>query len=190
VKEFELVKKVIDSHGVLAFQTDTIMGIGCNGADNASVRRMFEIKQRPLDKPLYLLAYSMKQIVEYTSAIPDYAYVLMEKYFPGGLTLILNSSKKLYNSPDVIGDTIGVRIPNAAELIEFLAYIDLPILNTSANISGSQPLKTPKEVYKTFDESVFFVQFEYNIEMSGSPSTIVDCMGDAPKIIREGSVKI
>ncbi|MGB9694421.1 MAG: L-threonylcarbamoyladenylate synthase [Caldisericaceae bacterium] len=190
MNNFEDAKKVIEGHGVIAFETDTVMGIGCNGLDNLSVSRLFEIKARPPDKPLYLLAYSMSEILEYTSLIPDYAFDLMEKHFPGSVTIILKSSGRLFTTPGNIGDTIGVRIPKAYALLEFLAYLDVPILNTSANISGRAPLKTKREVKKTFSGDVYFVQFDYNIEMSGSPSTVVDCTGEAPIVVREGSVKI
>lgn len=190
MNEFSKAKDYIEAHGLIAFQTDTVMGIGCIGTDNLSVLKLFEIKHRPFVKPLYLIAYSISQILEYTVAIPSYAFDLMENHFPGGLTLILNSSKKLFTSPNVIGDTIGVRIPDAKELLEFLAYLQYPILNTSANISGKNPLETGQEVNKAFREDVFFVKFEYNIKMSGTPSTIVDCTRESPRIIRQGNVNV
>jgi len=190
MNEFSKAKDFIEAHGTIAFQTDTVMGVGCNGTDNLSVLKLFEIKHRPFNKPLYLIAYSISQILEYVVAIPSYASNLMESHFPGGLTLILNSSKKLYTTPYMIGNTIGVRIPDAKELLEFLAYLKYPVLNTSANISGKPPLETAQEIDEAFDGDVFFVRFEYNIKMSGSPSTIIDCTSGSPRIIRQGSVTI
>lgn len=175
---------------IIAFCTDTVMGLGVNGKSSIAVKKLFELKKRPYDKPLYLLAYSINQIFEYVELIPQYAYDLMEKYFPGALTIILKSKRNLYTTPDRKGDTLGVRIPNHPSLIDFLSYIKIPLLNTSANFSGEKPYLTEGDVLKTFGNRVHFVKFEYNIEMSNAPSTIVDCTGDEPEIIREGIIKI
>ncbi len=195
---FKEAKKNLDLHGIIAFKTDTVMGIGVDGRDSIAVSNLFKLKKRSFDKPLYMLAYSIAQIFEYARAIPYYAYDLMKKHFPGGLTLIFYSSHKLFTSPNTIGDTIGVRIANSRPLNEFLAYIGIPLLNTSANISGEQPMLTKEEVNRFFGDKVFFVDFDlllcnrrlcdYNIQMSGLSSTVVDCTGSKPKLLREGSV--
>ncbi len=166
------------------------MGLGINGLDQSATENLFRIKKREFDKPLYLLSYSISHILEYVNGIPDYAYELMKKYFPGPLTLILRCRRTLWTTPLERGDTLGVRIPACKPLINFLAYIDLPILNTSANVSHHPPLLTKEDVEKYLSSEIFYVPFEYNIAMSNIPSTIVDCTGDKPIVLRKGVIEI
>ncbi|MEF3244735.1 MAG: threonylcarbamoyl-AMP synthase [Caldisericaceae bacterium] len=189
-EDFKKAKEFLLKDGIIAFKTDTVMGVGVNGLSKKAVKSLFDLKKRLYDKPIYLLAYSFEQIYEYACLIPQYALKLMKKFFPGSLTLIFNSQKKLYTTPLELGETIGVRIPNYPDLIEFLAYIEIPLLNTSANFSNELPLKTKEDVLKSFDKKVFFVEFEHEIEMLDISSTIVDATSHKPAIIREGAVKI
>lgn len=188
--DVEIAKKHILKHGILAFQTDTIMGLGVNGLDKLAVKNLFKLKNRPYEKPLYILCYSMDQIFKYTLSIPDYALKLMEKYFPGAITFIFYSTEEVWTTPIEKGKTVGVRIPNLKPLLELLAYIDLPILNTSANISGEQSIEKEEDLYTFLSNSILFVPFEYNMSMSNIPSTVVDCTGDKPVILRKGAVDI
>lgn len=189
-EDFKKAKEFLLNDGIIAFKTDTVMGVGVNGLSKKAVKNLFDLKKRPYDKPIYLLAYSFEQIYEYACLISEEALELMKKYFPGSLTLIFNSQKKLYTTPLGLGETLGVRIPNYPDLVEFLAYIKIPLLNTSANFSNEPPLKTKEDVLKNFGDKVFFVEFEHDIEMLDVSSTIVDVTSNKPVIIREGAVKI
>jgi len=188
--DYDRVVEHLNNHGVIAFKTDTVMGLGVNGLDNLAVKNLFDLKGRSYDKPLYLLAYSIEQIYEYTYGISDAALDLMKKYFPGALAIILRSQKKLYTKPDEKGETLGVRIPKYTDLLQFMAYIKMPILNTSANISNEPPLLSKDDVLKTFGDRILFVEFEHDIEMLGLPSTVVDVTSGIPVIIRKGAIEI
>jgi tRNA threonylcarbamoyl adenosine modification protein (Sua5/YciO/YrdC/YwlC family) len=190
IKNIASVKEHILNHGIVAFKTDTVMGLGVNALDRLAVENLFKIKNRPFKKPLYLLCYSFTQIFEYTHSIPDYAYDLMNKHFPGAITFIYYSTGKIWTMPLERGKTIGVRIPNLNPLLELLAVIDLPIVNTSANISGEKHLYKKEELEKFFGKDVLYIPFEYNISMTSVPSTIVDCTGDIPIILRKGAMEI
>jgi L-threonylcarbamoyladenylate synthase len=189
-RQYEEALKHLNNHGVIAFKTDTVMGLGVNGLDNIAVKNLFDIKGRSYDKPLYLLAYSIEQIYDYVYGVTEEALSLMEKHFPGALAIILRSQKKLYTKPNEKGETLGVRIPNYPDLLDFLAFIKLPILNTSANISNSPPLLTKESVIETFDDKVLYIEFEHDIEMLELPSTVVDLTSGKPTIIRKGAVEI
>lgn len=189
-RQYEEALKHLNNHGVIAFKTDTVMGLGVNGLDNIAVKNLFDIKGRSYDKPLYLLAYSIEQIYDYVYGVTEEALSLMEKHFPGALAIILRSQKKLYTKPNEKGETLGVRIPNYPDLLDFLAFIKLPILNTSANISNSPPLLTKESVIQTFDDKVLYIEFEHDIEMLKLPSTVVDLTSGKPTIIRKGAVEI
>jgi L-threonylcarbamoyladenylate synthase len=188
--EFKRAQEILLSGGIIAFPTDTVMGLGVNGLSQKAVSDLFGLKKRPSDKPLYMLAYSVSQILEYVDLVPDYAYKLINKYFPGSLTLIFRSSSKVFTMPDKKGSTLGVRIPNHPGLIEFLSFIKLPFLNTSANVSGLPPILLESDVKRAFENIVHYVGFEYNKEMSMIPSTVVDCTGKEPVVLREGNIVI
>lgn len=190
IEIYKIGKKILLNNEIIAFNTDTVMGFGVNGRSLVAVKKLFDLKNRSYDKPLYLLSYSISQILDYVELIPHYAYDLMERYFPGALTLILKSNGKLYTMPGKKGDTLGVRIPNHPSLLDFLSYIKIPLLNTSANITGKKPFITEKDVLNVFGDRVFFLKFEYNIQMSNAPSTIIDCTGEEPRIIRKGVIKL
>lgn len=189
-ERYTIAREVLLNDGIVAFPTDTVMGFGVNGLSQNAVKNLFELKKREQTKPLYLLAYSITEILEYVELIPGYAYDIMERYLPGPIALIFKSNMKLFTLKDAKGETLGARIPKHPGLVGFLSYLKIPILNTSANISHEKTLLTKKDVINFFGNSVYFVDFDYNIEMSGIPSTIVDCTGCCPKIVREGAIKI
>jgi len=190
IRNIGSVKEYILNHGIVAFKTDTVMGLGANGLDRLAVENLFKLKNRSFKKSLYLLCYSFAQIFEYTHSIPDYAYGLMKQHFPGAVTFIFYSTGKIWTTPVERGETIGVRIPNSKPLLELLAEIDSPIVNTSANISGEKYFNRKEELDKFFGENVLYISFEYNISMCNIPSTIVDCTGDSPVVLRKGAVLI
>ncbi|BAL80982.1 L-threonylcarbamoyladenylate synthase [Caldisericum exile] len=187
---YEKALRHLNNNGIIAFKTDTVMGLGVNGLSNIAVKNLFDLKGRSYDKPLYLLAYSVEQIYDYVYGITDEALDLMKKYFPGALAIIFRSQKKLYTKPDEKGETLGVRIPKYPDLLEFLAFIKMPLLNTSANISDMPPLETKESILETFGYKVLYIEFEHDIEMLGLPSTIVEFTSGKPVIIRKGAVEI
>jgi L-threonylcarbamoyladenylate synthase len=132
----------------------------------------------------------MDQIFKYTRSIPDYAFPLMEKYFPGAITFIFQSAGEVWTTPLEKGKTIGVRIPRLNPLLELLAYINLPILNTSANVSGKKPIEEEKNLRNVLSGGFLYFPFEYNVTMQNIPSTIVDCTDDWPVVLRKGAVEI
>ncbi len=190
VPDYISIKEFLLLGGIIAFPTDTVIGLGVNGLSCQAVKGLFDLKGREHKKPLYLLAYSVSQITHYVELIPEYAYALMEKYFPGPLTLILRSKEMLFTLPDKRGDTLGVRIPNHPGLLKLLSEIELPLLNTSANISGEAPLTTNIDIVEMFGSKVRYVDLEYNIDMKNVPSTVVDCTGLKPIVVRRGAIDL
>jgi len=91
MKEFELARKALLEHKIIAFPTDTVIGIGVNGLDQLAVKKLFALKNRSSDKPLSLLTYSFTEIFKYARLIPFYAYPLLKTYFPGPMTAVFYS---------------------------------------------------------------------------------------------------
>ncbi|MEA3313723.1 MAG: L-threonylcarbamoyladenylate synthase [Caldisericota bacterium] len=190
MKEFELARKALLEHKIIAFPTDTVIGIGVNGLDQLAVEKLFALKNRPFEKPLSLLTYSSTEILKYARLIPSYAYSLLKTYFPGPMTAVFYSDEVLYTTPFGKGTSVGVRIPNFPILLDFLAYIKMPLLATSANVSNRPALLTKEDVVHIFGDAVYPILFEYNVTSSNVSSTVIDCRGKASVVLRKGEIDI
>ncbi len=181
--------EVLKSGGIVAFKTDTVMGIGANGFDKSAVKKLFDLKRRNYEKPVAILLPTIEKIFEY-AVVNDAAFKIIKKYFPGAVTCILAAKSCVYVTPSKCGKTVGVRVPKLLCLQEFLSLLDFPLVATSANISGKLPLSSRKDVEETFGNSVYYLDFGYNVEMSGIASTVVDCSGNEIRILRKGSINL
>jgi len=171
MKEFELARKALLEHKIIAFPTDTVIGIGVNGLDQLAVKKLFALKNRSSDKPLSLLTYSFT--FKYARLIPFYAYPLLKTYFPGPMTAVFYSDEVLHTTPLGKGTSIGVRIPNLPILLDFLAYV-----------------KTKEDVINVFGGAVYPVLFEYNVTSSNVSSTVIDCRDKTSIVLRKGEIDI
>jgi L-threonylcarbamoyladenylate synthase len=181
--------EVLRSGGIVAFKTDTVMGLGANGFDKFAVKKLFELKNRDYEKPVSVLLPTVSKIFDY-AIVGKFAFEVIKKHFPGAITCILRTKKCIYTTPLSCGETTGIRVPKLPELQEFLAELDFPLVATSANISGRPPLSDKNDVLNTFGKSVYYLDFGYNIKMSGIASTVADCSGDKILVLRKGSIEI
>ena len=119
--------------GVILYPTETIYGLGCNAFDEEAVARIFEIKGRPETKPVLVLVWNLTMLKSIVANIPPVAVKLMEKFWPGPLTMIFNAKKNI--SPLVTAGTgkIGVRIPGNSFCLKLLKEIQVPLVSTSAS---------------------------------------------------------
>ena len=178
---------IIKKGGIVVFPTETVYGIGTNAFKNESVELIYNIKKRPLNKPITLLVSDIEMIKEITKDITDLEYKLMEKFFPGPFTIIL---KKKDIVPDIVTsnqDTVGIRIPDNKIARELIKYAGVPIATPSANISGKPSGTKMEDIMKDFDENVdcFIDSGESKL---GVASTIVRVLDGIPHILREGSI--
>ena len=173
--------KVLADGGVVLYPTDTVYGLGANIFNNKAVRRVFEIKNRSLLKPLSILVRDVAAI-NLVAKVSLSQNEVMNTYLPGPYTFILNKRKIV---PRVItsGSTyVGVRVPDN-ELACRLASI-FPITTTSANLSDDEVLSNPKEILEQLDCELDLVIDVGDLD-SGKPSSIIDLSGLKPKIIRD-----
>jgi len=125
--------QIIKKGGIIAFPTDTIYGLGCDVFNLQSIRTLFKLKQRPTTKPLAILVCSKEQVKEIAIDIPNKFEELVEKFWPGGLTIILKKNKRL--DPFVTSNlgTIGVRMPANRITLELIESVGKPLVATSAS---------------------------------------------------------
>ena len=175
---------------VLAFKTDTVWGFGCLPSDDVAVDKIYEIKKRDEKKPLILMSYEFEPLQKYIEEIPKYAYDLIEKYLPGGLTLIFKKSKLC--SPKITSfNTIGIRIPNSTDFINIAKNVEGGVLaTTSCNISSQVPVKDYFEAVEKFSKVATIIPPIENTLNENIPSTVILCEKENYKILRQGAVKL
>jgi L-threonylcarbamoyladenylate synthase len=179
--------------GVIAFPTDTVYGLGCLIENEDSVRKIYEIKQRDARKPLILLGYSIECLNKFVKYIPDSISTLTTKHWPGALTIVLQRSRYV---PDYINsdlDTIGIRIPDHQAILEILKRCtpEGVLATTSANISGEPDMTKYEEVKKNLGDKVDYLVDDFNIPVSGMPSTVITLSKNKSlKVLRQGAIII
>ena len=170
---------------VVALPTDTVYGLAADPFSTGGADRLFLLKRRPREVDLPVLVADEEQALALATAVPASARRLMAAFWPGALTIVLP------RRPDLIADlgadeaTVGVRCPDHPVPLA-LCRAHGPIATTSANLHGQPTLTTAADVAATFGESLAVVLD--GGPSSGAPSTVVDCTGEEPKLLREGRV--
>lgn len=189
-KEIERLNKAIQflkNGGVVVFPTETVYGLGANALDEKAVKKIFEIKGRPSDNPLIVHLYSIEMIYDVARDVPEIARLLIEKFSPGPITLILPKSKDI---PDIVTaglDTVAVRIPSHKVARKILKECGCPVAAPSANISG-RPSPT------TFEMAISEMNGRVDAIINGGDcdigleSTVVEVVDESIKILRPGGI--
>ena len=178
--------QIIEKGGIVVFPTDTVYGIGCNPYNENSVKKIYEIKSRTELKSLPVLAYSL-DVVKEIALIDEFTEKIIEKYWPGPLTLILELTDQKLKKSLNLGNKIAVRIPDSKCTLKLLEKCRL-LVGTSANISGNSSYTNPDECIKNIKNYDMFLNG--GIITSKGESTIIEIENEEIKIIREGALKI
>ncbi len=189
-KDYTELKKPaqkIKNGGIVVFPTETVYGIGVNALDEDAIKKLYNIKQRPTNKPISLLVNNMKMINQVTRDITELEYALIKEFLPGPLTIIL---KKKDIIPDIVtagNDTVGIRMPENEIALKLIEYAGFPIAAPSANISGKPSGTELSQIMKEFENEVdYFI--DGGKSKIGIASTIVQVIEGEPHILREGAV--
>jgi L-threonylcarbamoyladenylate synthase len=189
-EELKECAELVDTGSIIVYPTDTVYGIGCDPLNDDSVLRLFKIKNRPLGKHLPILTSSsenLKRLVHITKK----ANILINHFWPGQLTLILNKNDSSLTSKYAFDNTIAVRIPNNLCVTNLIQLTKNKLLiGTSANLTNNSPFNNIKNLktsnLKGYDAVVYGNEAQ---GMLPSVSTIVDLVDhDNPKIVREGVI--
>jgi L-threonylcarbamoyladenylate synthase len=177
--------EILESGGIVAFPTDTVYGIGTSAFNNEAVLRLFEVKGRSRTQAVPVLISSMAQIDTVTNGLSDLARHLAERYWPGPITLVLAKNTNLAEAVSP-SETVGVRMPKH-EFAKSLIDAAGPLAVTSANITGHQSLSGADEVFQVMKGEIELV-IDGGKTPGQVPSTVVDCTGRKPVILREGPI--
>ena len=166
--------------------TDTVYGLVGDAVSDAVIDRIYKIKKRDRSKPLLILVsdtYMLRKYVSITNEIEDR---LVNRYWPGKMTLILKKKDTVSDLLTGGKDTIGVRIPDNDDLRDIIRMVGRPVISTSANISGSETITNVKNIEKELAKNVDFI--EDGGELVASASTIVSAINKEFKILRKGEL--
>lgn len=188
--ELNKIKEILDNDGVIIFPTDTVYGIACNCFSEKAIKKIFDIKKRPENKPINVLSNNLDKIKLVSKNINEKEEFLIDKYMPGALTIILDKNEKVSDILTAGLDTIGVRIPKNNISLRILENVSYPLATTSANISGDSAGIKITDFLKEFDGVVDAIIDGGETDLKVA-STIVRVESDNKlKIIREGTLKI
>ncbi|MEG1482736.1 L-threonylcarbamoyladenylate synthase [Clostridium sp.] len=187
----ECIKEAADmikNGGVVAFPTETVYGLGANALKEDCVKKIFIAKGRPQDNPL-IIHVASKNIDEYVKNVPEIANKLMDNFWPGPLTLILEKKDIIPMETSANLNTIGIRMPSNRIAMELIKQSGVPIAAPSANISGRP---SPTNIERCIEDLTGRVDFILGGEVSevGLESTIVDCTVYPPMILRPGGITL
>lgn len=186
-RQVEEGARILLEGGVIAFPTDTVYGLGADVLQEEAVKRIYRIKQRPLNIPLPVLLSSQDQLSIVASYVPDNARVLMKHFWPGGLTLVLPAVDSFRSRVVAGGLTVAVRIPNHDVTLALIERVGKPLVGTSANIYSQPSARTADEVRRQLADRIDYIVDSGQCP-GGQESTVVDVTGPLPRILRQGAV--
>ncbi|MCG9128605.1 threonylcarbamoyl-AMP synthase [Candidatus Poribacteria bacterium] len=172
--------------GVIAIPTDTVYGLGVDAFNEDAVQKLYTIKGRPEEKPIPLVIGSVAEVSKVAQNIPDFFYHLTKKFWPGGLTIIVQS-KNLLTQLTAGGNTVGLRIPNHTLLLNILKEFGGPMAITSANLSGNPASTSTQEFGLELTNKLDYIVDDGKTP-GPIPSTVYDISVSPPIIRREGII--
>lgn len=188
IKYIKEAAQVIKDGGVVAFPTETVYGLGANALKEECVKKIFIAKGRPQDNPL-IVHVASKDISAYVKNVPEIATKLMNKFWPGPITLILEKKDIIPMETSANLDTIGIRMPSNEVALELIRESGVPLAAPSANISGRP---SPTDIERCIEDLTGRVDYIIGGQKSevGLESTIVDCTVYPPIVLRPGGITL
>lgn len=181
----ERAVELLASGAIIGIPTDTVYGLGVDPSNRLAIDRLYMLKGRPVDKPIGLLAH-VPEALDGWATLPDWAAEMMERYWPGPLTLVCQSGPLV---PAGIGDpvrqTVGVRVPNHDVALALLEMTG-PLAVTSANPSGQPECHSHESAHGLLGEAI--EGYLKGRAVIGLASTVIDVTGPEPVVLRPGPV--
>jgi len=177
--------EIIQKGGIVAFPTETVYGVGADALNPAAVLALFAAKKRPLDNPPIVHVADPKEVYRLVEEVPAKAQILMEKFWPGPLTIIFKSSKIVPKVTVANLDTVAIRMPIHKVALELIKLSRCPIAAPSANLSGKPSPTTAQHVYEDLNGRIDAI-IDGGATNIGVESTVVDLSVDPPLLLRPG----
>ena len=179
--------EIIRSQGVVVFPAQTLYGLAANALDAGAVKRIFELKQRPESKPILILVKNREEILGLVKSIPRNAQILMDRFWPGSLTLVFEASPALPPVLTAHTGKIGIRVPAQPVAKALARAAGYPITGTSANQSGSPGCTDPIHLPESMIQGADLI-LDAGPLKGGPGSTVLDVTANPVTILREGAI--
>jgi len=181
---------LLKQNEVVAFPTETVYGLGGNAKDDEAIKKIFAAKGRPSDNPLIIHIAKQKQLTKFVEEVPAVAKQLIEKFWPGALTIIFRMKKGALSSYATAGlSTVAVRMPDHPIALRLLEEANLPIAAPSANQSGKPSPTSGSHVKEDLDGKIAGI-VDGGSTGIGVESTVIDCTEQIPVILRPGGITL
>lgn len=178
---------IIKNGGLISFPTTCLYGLGADAYNADAVDRVFEIKQRPDNKPILVLVKNVKELHKVVRYVPPTALHIMDSFWPGGVTILFEAKDTLPDNLTAGTGKIGVRLPEHPVAFALLNALDSPITGTSANLSGSAACSRISNIDSHIADQLDLI-LDAGPLKGGIGSTVVDITTASPTILREGEV--
>lgn len=187
LNELDKQAKLLREGKTVIFPTETVYGLGANALDEQAVKKIYEAKGRPSDNPLIVHIYKKEEVYELAKDISKKAEDVMQRFWPGPITLILNKKNIVPYKTSGGLDTVAIRMPSHKIAREIIRMAGIPIAAPSANISGRPSPTKAEHVYEEMNERVDGIVLGGDCDF-GLESTVVDFTSEIPMILRPGSI--
>lgn len=178
------VVELLENGGIIAYPTDTTYGIGCSIFNKRGIERIYVLKQREKKKPFSFICADLSDVARF-SKVSNYAFKIMKRYLPGPYTFVLTASNIVPNLLVTKQKTVGIRIPDNKICLAIVQRLGHPIITTSANISGEEPIGDPVQVEQELGKKLDLVVHGGNL--SAHVSSIISLINDVPVVLRKGA---
>ncbi len=174
--------------GVVCFPTSGLYGLGADANQEEAIKRVFEIKQRPADKPVLVLIDSMERLDQLVARIPPFAEEFIGRFWPGKLTLVFEARHSVSEMLTAGTGKIGIRQPGHPIAQALVNALKRPLTGTSANLSGEPGCNRIEDLPSAIRSQVNLLIDSGELK-GGAGSTVLDVSGERPQLLREGAIK-
>jgi len=177
------VAELLEQGGVIAYPTDTTYGIGCSIFNKKALERIYQIKQREKKKPFSFICADLSEIAKY-ARVSNYAFRIMKRHLPGPYTFVMDATSIVPGLLLTKQKTVGIRMPDNRICLALVQALGHPIVTTSANRSGEEPIGDPFLVDEEMGN-----QLDVVIDggmLTADVSSVVSLIHDTPEVLREG----
>ena len=183
--ESDIIKTLKDGKLVI-IPTDTIYGIIGDANNEYVINKLYEVKERPHDKPLLILVSNLSMLHELVTEIPKETEKIIKKFWPGPLTILFKKSSKVSDTLTANSSLVAIRMPNDKRLLNIMNHLNRPLISTSANISSHDAITNPNQLEEKMKEKIDLIVDEGTV--NNEASTLITIVNGKIEILREGSL--
>ena len=183
--ESDIINTLKDGKLVI-MPTDTIYGIIGDATNEDVINKVYEVKERPHDKPLLILVSNLSMLHELVTEIPKETEKIINKFWPGPLTILFKKSSKVSDALTANSALVAIRMPNDKRLLNIMNHLNRPLISTSANISSHDAITNPNQLEEKMKEKIDLIVDEGTV--NNEASTLITIVNGKIEILREGSL--